>query len=48
METIADLRGLKEDYLEQNPADSLACSELRAQLRLEQRLLRFKDGNGLW
>jgi hypothetical protein len=24
------------------------CSGLRAQLRLERRLLRFKDGNGFW
>ena len=41
-------RRLKEDYPEQNLAGSLACLGLRAQLRLEQRLLRFKDGNGLW
>jgi len=33
---------------EQNPADSLACSGPRARLRLERRLLRFKDGSGLW
>jgi hypothetical protein len=27
---------------------TLTCSGLRAQLRLEQRLLRSKDGNELW
>jgi hypothetical protein len=31
-----------------NPADLVACSGLRPQLRLEQRLLRSKDGNELW
>jgi len=34
--------------LEHDPADSSACSGLRARLRLEQRLLRSKDGSGLW
>jgi hypothetical protein len=33
---------------EHDPADSLACSGLRAQLGLEQRLLRSQDGKGLW
>ena len=46
IETIADSRGSGKDPSEQNPADSLACSRLRARLRLEQRLLRFKDRNG--
>ena len=39
---------LEWDPPRHNPADLLACSGLRAQLRLEQRLLRSKDGNGLW
>jgi len=38
----------EEDPLEHDPADSSACSGLRARLRLEQRLLRSQDGNGLW
>jgi hypothetical protein len=32
---------------EHNPADLLACLGLRAQLRLEQRRPRSKDGNRL-
>src|SRR5882757_6806587 len=48
METVADLRGPEEVPPERNPADSLAGSGLRARLRLEQRLLRFKDGSGFW
>jgi hypothetical protein len=48
METVADSRGAGSGPPEQNPAGLLACSGLRAQLRLEQRSLRFKDGNGLW
>jgi hypothetical protein len=32
---------------EQNPADSLSCLRLRARLKLEQRLLRFRDGSGI-
>jgi hypothetical protein len=49
METVADSRGgPEEDSPEHNPADSLVCLGLRPQLRLEQRLLRHKDGNGLW
>jgi hypothetical protein len=51
METITDSRGsyfVEGDPPKHNPADSLACSGLRARLRLEQRLLRPKDGNGLW
>jgi len=47
IETIPDYKGLEEDPPKHNPADSLACLGLRAQLRLEQRLLRSKDGNGL-
>lgn len=48
METIADSRGPEKDHPEQNPADLLACSGLRAGLRLERQLLRSKVGNGLW
>ena len=49
METVADSREVPGENLpEHDPADSLACSRLRARLRLEQRLLRPKDGNGLW
>jgi len=33
---------------EHDPADASVCSGLGAQLRLEQRLLRSKDGNGKW
>jgi hypothetical protein len=47
METIADSReGPEEGSLEHDLADSSACSGLRARLRLEQRLLRPRDGNG--
>jgi hypothetical protein len=42
------LKGARRGSPEHNPADSLACSGLRAQLRLEQQLLRLKDGDGLW
>jgi hypothetical protein len=48
IETIADSRGTGKGPLEPNPADSLACLGLRARLRLERRLLRFKDRIGLW
>lgn len=49
METITDSRGVPEaDPPEHDPADLLACSGLKAQLRSEQRLIRSKDGNGLW
>jgi hypothetical protein len=48
METVADLRGPEEVPPERNQADSLVGSGLRARLRLEQRLLRFKDGSGFW
>jgi hypothetical protein len=48
METVTDSRGIQKGPPERDPADSLACSGLRAQLRLEQRLLRSKDGSGLW
>ena len=48
METVADSGGGQKRDPEYNPADSLACSGLRARLRLGQRLLRSKDGNGLW
>jgi hypothetical protein len=51
METITDSRGsyfVEGDPPKHNPADSWACSGLRTRLRLEQRLLRPKDGNGLW
>lgn len=47
METIADSRVPKRNP-EQNLADLLAYSGLRAQLRLRQQLLRSKDGSGLW
>jgi hypothetical protein len=40
-------RGPQEDLLKRDPADSLAGSGLRAQLRLEQRPLRSQDGSGL-
>jgi hypothetical protein len=47
MESITDSReGAKRGPPERDPADSLACSGLGAQLRLEQRLLRSKDRNG--
>jgi hypothetical protein len=46
IETIADSRGTGRGPLQPNPAGSL--SGLRARLRLERRLLRFKDRNGLW
>jgi hypothetical protein len=42
------MTGARRGSSEQNPADSLACCGLRARLRLEQRLLRSKDGSGLW
>jgi hypothetical protein len=48
METITDSPGARRGSPEHDPAESLACSGLRAQLRLEQRLLRSKDENGLW
>jgi hypothetical protein len=48
METIIYSRGRQKGPPERDPADSLACSGLRARLRLDQRLLRFKDGSGLW
>jgi hypothetical protein len=41
-------RGPEKDPPEHDPADSLACSGLRAQLRLEQQLLRSQDGSVLW
>jgi hypothetical protein len=45
MEPEADSREVpEEDLPEHDPADSLACSRLRARLRLEQRLLRPEDG----
>ena len=40
--------GTGKGHPEQNPADSLACSGLRARLRLEQRLLGSKHGSRLW
>jgi len=40
------LQGDKRGSPKQDPACSLAYARLRAQLRLEQRLLRSKDGNG--
>ena len=46
MKTITDPRGPEEDSPEHDPADSLPCSGLSAQLRLEQRILRPKDGMG--
>ena len=49
METITDCLGSqKKTPPEYNPADLSACSGLRVRLRLEQRLLRSKDGGGLW
>jgi len=48
MGTIADSRRTGKGHPEQNPADSLACSGLRARLRLEQRLRRSKHGSRLW
>jgi len=47
METITIREGARRGSPEQNPADSSAYSGLRGQLRLEQRLLRSRDGNGL-
>ena len=47
MGTITDSRGARKGSPEHNLADLLGCSGLRAQLRLEQQLLRSKDGNGL-
>jgi hypothetical protein len=48
METIADSRGPEKEPPEQNLANLLACSGLRARLGLERQLLRSKVGNGLW
>ena len=48
MEIITDSLGARRGSPEHNPANSLACSGLRARLRLEQRLLRSKDRSGLW
>jgi hypothetical protein len=53
METITNSgggqkRGPDKDPPEHDLADSSICSGLRTLLRLEQRLLRSKDGNGLW
>jgi len=45
METVADSRMTGRGTPQHNPADSFACSELKAQLKLEQRLLKSKDGS---
>jgi hypothetical protein len=48
METITDSGGSEKRIPpKHNPANLLACSGLRARLRLEQRLLKSKDGSGL-
>jgi len=46
METVAGSRGARRRSSEHTPASSSAYSGLRAQPRLEQQLLKLKDGNG--
>jgi len=48
-ETVTDSeKGPEEVPFEHNPDDPSACSGFRVRLRLEQRLLRFRDGSGFW
>jgi hypothetical protein len=46
IETVIDSQGSQKGSPEHDPADSLVRSGPRARLRLEQRLLKCKDGSG--
>lgn len=49
METIANSREREpeQDPFNKIPTDSLVCSGLKVLLKLERRLLKFKNGNGI-
>jgi len=48
METITDSLRSRRGSLEHNLVDLLAWLGFRVRLTLEQRLLRSKDGSGIW
>jgi len=47
IKTVTDSRGNQKGPRKRDLADSLSCSGLRARLRLERRLLRFRAGSRL-